>query len=170
MFPLRPWLAKRLLTASTAFLLPLVGVIIAPGSAYANGCNTAATGNWSNNCTVSEGAYSNYVYVIQQEVNSLDGSCGSLNLDGSFGQATYNGVVCYQKYWQITADGVVGPQTWGEMYSHLTYISRNGDWSYWATCGICSANVRKWVPSGNWYLLYFPTNKWVRMNINAPGT
>ena len=40
----------------------------------------------------------------------------AVELDGVFGSGTRNQVINFQKYYNLTADGVVGPATWDKMY------------------------------------------------------
>lgn len=42
-------------------------------------------------------------------------SVGSYGTDGDFGAGTYAGVINYQSAKGLTADGVIGKQTWGEL-------------------------------------------------------
>ena len=56
------------------------------------------------------GSVSNYVCIAQDDLNSL--GFRTNGLDGIFGAATYNAVVAYQRSRGLTADGIVGCNTW----------------------------------------------------------
>ena len=49
----------------------------------------------------------------------------TLTVDNDFGTKTYNATVCFQGKRNISADGIVGSQTWGAMCSYLLYLA---DW------------------------------------------
>lgn len=54
------------------------------------------------------------------ELQTLLKNLGYLStVDGSFGFGTYEAVKAYQKVNGLTADGVVGPKTWGHIHSEL---------------------------------------------------
>ena len=42
-------------------------------------------------------------------------SCGSYGADGDFGNGTYNAVVKFQKNHYLSADGIVGKNTWRKL-------------------------------------------------------
>ena len=56
------------------------------------------------------GSVSNYVCIAQDDLNTL--GFRTNGLDGIFGAATYNAVVAYQRSRGLTADGIVGCNTW----------------------------------------------------------
>lgn len=63
----------------------------------------------------SQGGYSSCVGYIQQLLNwHLYRNSGSnlLVVDNSFGPKTKAAVVSFQQLFRLTADGIVGPQTW----------------------------------------------------------
>jgi peptidoglycan hydrolase-like protein with peptidoglycan-binding domain len=117
--------------AAPALLVPLA-VVISPGTALASGCNSNAVGSWSNNCTVVEGDVNNLVVGLQNFIDAF-GECGQVATDGSFGPATLAAVKCQQKLLGVTADGSVGPITWGAMQSRLIKGTTSGGWEYWGT-------------------------------------
>ena len=57
--------------------------------------------------TVRRGAKGNITRLIQEKVN--------IKVDGSFGPDTYNAVKKYQESKKITADGIVGKNTWRKL-------------------------------------------------------
>ena len=59
---------------------------------------------------IKRGSLSNYVLIAQDDLNTLGFRTGGL--DGIFGQQTQNAVRNYQASVGLTADGIVGCNTW----------------------------------------------------------
>ena len=59
------------------------------------------------------GSVSNYVLIAQDGLNTLGFRTGGL--DGIFGTATRNAVTNYQRSRGLTADGIVGCNTWSSI-------------------------------------------------------
>lgn len=59
---------------------------------------------------VKRGSVSNYVLIAQDDLNTLGFRTGGL--DGIFGSATQNAVISYQRSRGLSADGIVGCNTW----------------------------------------------------------
>ena len=59
---------------------------------------------------VKRGSISTYVLIAQDDLNTLGLRTGGL--DGIFGAATQNAVISYQRSRGLTADGIVGCNTW----------------------------------------------------------
>ncbi|NES04849.1 MAG: peptidoglycan-binding protein [Okeania sp. SIO2F4] len=53
------------------------------------------------------------VEYLQRWLNAA--GFGSLVVDGIFGVATQEAVKKFQKYYGLTVDGIVGPQSWGTL-------------------------------------------------------
>jgi len=162
---IRPLRLSRAVIASAILLMPVAASITAPGAAHANTCNTVATGSWSNNCTVQEGADSNFVVAIQVTATLESPPCNT-NIDGDFGDNTEAEVVCFQRASSLsTTNGTVNSETWGALQNELRWEGRIGDWSYWTNVAGCSdtscSNFRKWVPTEIWYV---GTLGWEQMN------
>lgn len=66
---------------------------------------------------LTEGSLSNYVLILQDGLNTLGYATGGL--DGAFGYATFNAVQNYQSSKNLTADGVVGCETWRALQSDV---------------------------------------------------
>jgi peptidoglycan hydrolase-like protein with peptidoglycan-binding domain len=66
--------------------------------------------------TLREGSYGQRVQVLQRLLNSRG---ASLNPDGDFGPLTASAVRSFQSANGLTADGIVGPLTWGKLASTL---------------------------------------------------
>ena len=60
--------------------------------------------------TLRRGSISNYVCIAQDDLNTL--GYRTNGLDGIFGAATENAVKSYQRRVGLTADGIVGCNTW----------------------------------------------------------
>lgn len=67
--------------------------------------------------TIRRGSLSNYVLIAQDDLNTLGYSTGGL--DGIFGSATYNAVISYQRSRGLTADGIVGCNTWRSLQENV---------------------------------------------------
>ena len=65
--------------------------------------------------TVKKGAKGNITKWIQKRLISLGYSCGSSGADGDFGSGTEKAVKNFQKANGLTADGIVGKDTWKEL-------------------------------------------------------
>ncbi len=59
---------------------------------------------------LKRGSISNYVCIAQDDLNTLGFSTGGI--DGIFGEQTQNAVRNYQQRVGLTADGIVGCNTW----------------------------------------------------------
>lgn len=59
---------------------------------------------------VKRGSISTYVLIAQDDLNTLGFRTGGL--DGIFGSATQNAVISYQRSRGLSADGIVGCNTW----------------------------------------------------------
>ena len=115
---------KRFLLLGSLSLTLLVGLMFTSSTlgfrtAFAAGCNSTATGSWSNNCQTSEGNISLFTVAIQTVVTYSHTGCTTRGIDGDFGPNTLTGVKCFQKAKHIPNDGIVGPQTWGKMEDTL---------------------------------------------------
>lgn len=69
--------------------------------------------------TLREGDQGEQVAILQYMLSLLaefDRSLRVLEIDGHFGQATHQGVVDYQNRQGLSPDGVVGYQTWAQIY------------------------------------------------------
>lgn len=56
------------------------------------------------------------VRKVQQRLIELGYSCGKYGADSIFGNSTYNAVIQFQKDLGLSADGIVGPKTWAELF------------------------------------------------------
>ena len=73
-----------------------------------------SSGIWSyvepQSLTIRRGSLSNYVLIAQDDLNTL--GYRTNGLDGIFGSATQNAVISYQRARGLSADGIVGCNTW----------------------------------------------------------
>lgn len=65
--------------------------------------------------TVREGASGEITKLIQERLISLGYSCGAAGADGKFGKDTKAAVQAFQKANGLTADGIVGKNTWRKL-------------------------------------------------------
>ncbi len=71
---------------------------------------------------LKRGSLSNYVLIAQDDLNTLGFRTGGL--DGIFGAATRNAVINYQKSRGLTADGIVGCNTWRSLQENVVGTGR----------------------------------------------
>jgi len=66
--------------------------------------------------TLSYGSTGTAVKQAQCELNwAYQNPRGALSVDGIFGTATKNATINFQKCVHLTADGIIGPDTWSEL-------------------------------------------------------
>ena len=65
---------------------------------------------------VMEGDSGNLTKIIQKRLIALKYSVGSYGADGIFGSSTKNAIIKLQKNRKLTADGIVGKNTWRELF------------------------------------------------------
>ena len=93
--------------------------------------------------------------------------CGGLVIDGDFGPRTRNAVICFQRRNHLNPDAIVGPHTWAAIGRYLVDFGPLDGWTYWAAFG-SDTKFRDWTTTQRWYVLFH--GKWVRLNLNYPGT
>lgn len=76
--------------------------------------------------TLRSGMSGDDVRAAQQYLLALGYSLGSYGADGKFGQTTKAAVIAFQKAHAITADGVIGPNTWA-MFDAVNHDASSGD-------------------------------------------
>jgi len=134
-------------------------------TAFANSCSPA-TGNWSNNCQISEGNISDYVYAIQQSINDSH-LCAQIAEDGDFGTNTFNAVECFEDAKQIRDDGIVGTQTWETLHSTLVFVKDDGTFSYYkGSNSTLNFDFAKGDSTGVWWVWVTSDSEWCTMDLN----
>ena len=93
------------------------GFILTKGS----GKPACSTGGFP---TIRRGSLSNYVLIAQDDLNTL--GFRTNGLDGIFGAATQNAVTSYQKSRGLTADGIVGCNTWRSLQEEVVGTGPTG--------------------------------------------
>lgn len=70
---------------------------------------------------VGKGNTGGFVYAVQANLwaSGLKDTVGTV--DGIFGTKTENAVKAFQQRYSLTADGIVGPQTWSKMKQFMSY-------------------------------------------------
>jgi hypothetical protein len=161
---------RPFLTSLVAIAICGASLVVAPAVASANSCNTIATGSWSNNCTVSQGNASHMVEVVQMIVQAQEICAPDIrNVDGRFGPMTFLGVECFQSFFHLHRDGIVGPQTWGALQHALFRCSASGGWQYWSPISACAATLADWINTGVWHFLSPISRTWHRMDTSPPS-
>lgn len=121
-------LKSRLLRLTLTLAATIAMLAIAapsPARAYVpSGCLTTATqGLWDNNCYVGNGSpydkYGEYSLAVQRILDGLGFYSGAL--DGIFGSGTASATASYQSSRGLTADGIVGANTWRKLHADLDY-------------------------------------------------
>ena len=74
--------------------------------------------------TLRKGSISNYVCIAQDDLNTL--GYRTNGLDGIFGAATENSVKAYQRRVGLTADGIVGCNTWRSLQEAVVGTGATG--------------------------------------------
>ena len=74
--------------------------------------------------TLKRGSLSNYVLIAQDDLNTL--GYRTNGLDGIFGAATENAVKAYQRRVGLTADGIVGCNTWRSLQEAVVGTGATG--------------------------------------------
>ena len=72
--------------------------------------------------TLKQGSLSVYVLIAQDDLNTLGFSTGGL--DGIFGSRTNNAVIRYQRSRGLTADGIIGCNTWRSLQENVVGTGR----------------------------------------------
>ncbi|MBD1913256.1 peptidoglycan-binding domain-containing protein [Leptolyngbya sp. FACHB-8] len=67
--------------------------------------------------TLSLGSVGEDVQRLQNSLNTLD--FGPIDEDGVFGESTKAAIKSYQSSRGLTADGIVGPETWARIFHNL---------------------------------------------------
>lgn len=71
---------------------------------------------------LKRGSVSNYVLIAQDDLNTLGYTTGGL--DGIFGSQTRNAVIQYQRSRGLSADGIVGCNTWRSLQENVVGTGR----------------------------------------------
>lgn len=71
---------------------------------------------------LKRGSISNYVLIAQDDLNTLGFQTGGL--DGIFGSQTRNAVLQYQRSRSLSADGIIGCNTWRSLQENVVGTGR----------------------------------------------
>ena len=63
-----------------------------------------------------------YLYLL----SAYESSIPAVGIDGSFGAATENAVRAYQRFAELTVDGIVGRATWESLYGKASALRSSG--------------------------------------------
>jgi hypothetical protein len=106
---------------------------------YPSGCATYAYGNnspnigagtdWQKDCWVGSGYLTNAMFIAGIQVINADWRFNSGGRDGQYGPNTENGIKSFQTNRGLTADGVVGSDTWWN-YGDVLFFTGTGP-NYW---------------------------------------
>jgi hypothetical protein len=88
--------------------------------------------------TLGPGSSGSQVKVWQQDLNfvieQLNECHPTLAVDGQYGSLTTNATVCIQNFFEVSADGVEGPQTRAAVCNFMINRGERGSSLYNATC------------------------------------
>lgn len=121
-----------------------IGTVATAGTAHADGCYT-----W--NRTLSRGASGADVTQLQVRLGGYPGHNSVLAVDGEFGPATEAALKRFQSAYNLTVDGVAGPQTYGKLYAlqdndctpiHFSYGELNRCNSTWSGGAVSAATAK----------------------------
>ena len=73
--------------------------------------------------TIRKGDSGPYVTLAQTQLIQRGYDLGSYGADGKFGNATEKAVKAFQRDWDLSVDGVIGPKTWAMLDSTPTKIT-----------------------------------------------
>lgn len=100
------------LAAASALGLALLTTQANPASAALS----SLCGYTSSQPTLAYGSSGTAVKQAQCELNwAYQNQHGTLSVDGSFGTATKNATINFQRCVHLSADGVIGPDTWSQL-------------------------------------------------------
>ncbi|MEK4433126.1 peptidoglycan-binding domain-containing protein [Paenibacillus sp. FSL M7-0802] len=96
------------------------------GSLLFSGIASAAQAGFSWWPTLREGSTGGYVSGLQANLWAF-GQQPYTAIDGSFGSGTKTGVMNFQRYAGVTADGVAGSSTWNR-FDYYSFYSTDKHW------------------------------------------
>lgn len=89
---------------------------------YGSGTNYYASVPPAYRPVLRQGSRGEWVGFLQRRMNYVTGS--DINKDGIFGASTHRAVVNFQRFCKITADGIVGRNTWRMLDYHFSLKQR----------------------------------------------
>lgn len=115
-----------------AFAITLaIAMVVTSASAFWSG-DRVRNYDWSSMATIKSGSSGGTVKGCQQFLNCESYSVG--DVDGAFGSKTTSAVKKYQSAHNLTADGIVGKNTWASMNDNLSYYDTGSvNYSYCTT-------------------------------------
>jgi hypothetical protein len=114
------------LARSLALVGAVVCVLLIPLPAHAHSITGYQWTTVDTNCAVSPCVTKGNQVGAWQSILWADGylnKCGSSGIDGIFGSVTKSATQSWQRARGLSADGIVGPLTWGKARSKLTLTS-----------------------------------------------
>jgi peptidoglycan hydrolase-like protein with peptidoglycan-binding domain len=116
---------KRRFSIFTAALSILLVTVV--GMQYRSSSAAQTTNPYSSSCTnpasttLQYGSAGSCVYYLQWDlVHPVNAGAASLTIDGKFGSATKTAVINYQNARKLSADGIVGSNTWAQLLAKPT--------------------------------------------------
>lgn len=109
------------------------------------GSTFATSAQWQTFPLQSISGYTTYTYGIQAILYRFDSNTNTYcsGIDGIYGSGTKQAVMLYQEAKGLTADGVVGANTWKSLYNSLTAtnVDQNIYQNFRVTRGFNSSNA-----------------------------
>ena len=139
---------------------------------------------WADGCYDKRGEMLRAVQLIVNETYTGQG-CWAGTPDGKWGPTTRSGVICYQAWKGLTADGIVGGGTWGRrthspytgLMSELNLFYVTSDWARYELDLSGAYNLRfghklsgEWIDK--WYVIHHCSGllTWYPMDVYEPYT
>jgi hypothetical protein len=119
---------RRVRVAGLASMAIVLCVLLTPLPASAHNITGYQWTNVDNNCIASPCVTRGNQVGAWQAILWADGylnKCGSSGIDGYFGSVTKSATQSWQRTRRLSADGIVGPLTWGAARARLTFRGSN---------------------------------------------
>ena len=152
---------KRNIRRIICIAVVVMTLMLSSGIAFAYYDDGFPYGGWSQFRVLKDGKGGNDVRLLQQYLLMTGYAPGTV--DGGFGSNTVAAVKRYQSAWRLSADGIVGANTWSKMREQTSYYGTGygTDASY-----TCQYATSYWVwndrfyhhNDGSWWVSYGNTN------------
>lgn len=153
---------SAMLVASIVFIDRAADAYTCGGDPWADGTSWEDNQWWGDDCADTHGEMLRMVQLIINETSTGQG-CWTGTPDGWWGSNTKTGVICFQNWKGLTADGIVGDNTWGQrgrtpytgLMAELNYEGGNSNWvRYDLDLSGGYLRAAMYISTGNWYVVH----------------